>query len=112
MSFVCVQVTWVSEDEERSRDLYCLLKLIRFGTVSSSNINHILGHPLIAANRKCRRLVQKLVKKPTHISLECEIPRAPISFVCLTGLRQSEILSFFTIYDIVSNHSGIVGSYY
>jgi len=77
-------VTWVSEDEERSRDLHCLLKLIRFGTVSSSNINHILGHPLIAANRKCRRLVQKLVEKPTHISLECEIPRAPISFVCLT----------------------------
>jgi len=78
-------MAWVSADEEeRSRDLHLLLRLIRYGTVSSSNANHILGHPIIAKDRKCRRMIRKFVQKPEDHFLECEIPRTPISFVCLT----------------------------
>lgn len=83
-------MSWVSHASElRSPDLHNLLGLIRFGTLSSSNVNHVMGHPNVANNKKCRRMVRKFVQKEEQACMECEIPRSPISFICLT--EKSEI---------------------
>lgn len=80
-----ILISWVAQDEEeRSRDLHQLLKLIRFGTLSSSNCNHIIGHPIVASKRKCRKLLKKFIRKAPHEFLECQILRTPISFVLLS----------------------------
>ena len=100
-------MAWVSADEEeRSRDLHLLLRLIRYGTVSSSNANHILGHPIIAKDRKCRRMIRKFVQKPEDHFLECEIPRTPISFVCLTGAYDvSPLYIYSSVTTYVCSHA-------
>merc|ERR1712168_159100 len=83
-------MSWVSHASElRSPDLHNLLGLIRFGTLSSSNVNHVMGHPNVANNKKCRRMVRKFVQKEEQACMEYEIPRSPISFICLT--EKSEI---------------------